>query len=208
MEMNDTFREIVDSKRGPDKPAKNTVPIGGELPGPEEINTRATPGPRWKPRFHIVAPKPGKKVAGVILSRQLVGVNLHYYERRKRPCRQPKRFCEWCELVGLPRWYGYLAIYNPLIKTIEIAEFTEYAYHSCPILQDPEANLRGLVVTLTRQGNHSNGPVVVNLFRSDAQQWVPEDPGVLPELWRHWSRQPFQPKTVQGEEIPLPNDSD
>jgi len=121
------------------------------------------PEPDRRPFYPIRTPTTDRDVVVVVLSADVLGVHVHYYNRRTRPCLGTKETCEGCGLRYDRRWKGYLSVWNRNIGRLELAEVTQEAYLRCPAFHTKKGDLRGMVLRLVRAGASRNARVTAIL---------------------------------------------
>jgi len=151
------------------------------------------------PYFPIVSPAPHYPVKGIILSKILVSVKVHYWNKRTAPCTAPGA-CEGCDIQKMkPRWKGYLAGWMPNAKDDRVLfELTRQSVEYLPFLMESD-NLRGLTITLKRKGEARNSPVICELGKpQDLGRPIPAEFDVKNALLRIWEGKPLAGELTDG----------
>jgi hypothetical protein len=111
----------------------------------------------------IYSAKVERPVNGVIICPALVGVELHYYDNRSRPCMKHVLPCEGCERHIDLRWKGYLGCWDRGKGRLFLAEVTREAYDRMPLFEQYKGRLRGMTIRLDRTGQSKNSRVSAKL---------------------------------------------
>lgn len=153
----------------------------------KEVDFRAELPPAARNRVLFRSPKSGEKISGLIVSRQLVSVRVHWMDGGKRPCTRTAGWCDGCETVGSWTWYGYVGVYAVGRNVPWLFEISLNAARSCPELIQKGAELRGRVLTLERQGMRHNSPVTASLSEpAPGRRTIPAEFDVQRELLKNW----------------------
>lgn len=151
------------------------VPMGAEPP-PQP--------PKFVP---VLSPKPGRPVRAVVLSCDWVGVNVHWFDGRNRPCQlAPGQECPYCVLGSVPRWKGYLAILIASRGRQALAELTGECLASCPALRADRGQFRGRQLTLRRTAASPRSAVHAELTVGAVQGPLPPPTDIAEALMRLW----------------------
>jgi hypothetical protein len=115
-----------------------------------------------------------------VFNREIVGAMTHYTGARTQLCTAPD--CQACRDHQEPRWYGYMAVYNPKTLARAILEIPKGPILSFNDYLKSYRDLRGARLTLYRRPQRANGGVYVDL--------APPDPLLLKypdeiDLFRH-----------------------
>lgn len=166
------------------------------LPPAERIRydpNAPAPLQRW---VHIAIPKVGKPVQAVLVGEALVGVWTHWWSPDRTvqphsiPCVLPRESCDLCAMPRhQARWTGYVAAWQQRpIQRYCLVQVTPHAVWSCPELVRPHlGTLRGLAITLRRDGRCPNSAVVAELSHSPiAAESLPDPIDVREALLRLW----------------------
>lgn len=148
-----------------------------------------------KPWVVILRPDVGEEIRAWVLSHSVVGVLTHwqtpcadYPKGSSRPCTaRTQAGCPCCARQQ-PRWRGYLGVRTCSRHQMRLAEVTDWAAQREPRL-DPlsEQSIRGLCISLSRDGSRKQSPLHVRLF--SAEEAPPPLPppidvvGWLCQLW-------------------------
>lgn len=125
------------------------------------------PGPA-KPTYPIVRAKPGDPGIAFITSPHAIEVHKHFRSGVSYPCNRTKH-CPLCVRRWSKRPMFYLCGLTSGRKHVPcIIELTEGALRSCPVLADPKTDLRGMKITLTKEGDSKFAPVTATVQRLDA----------------------------------------
>lgn len=132
-------------------------PADGKLPAIRIVRTPATASLRF-----------------TVFSRSVTGAMTHYAGNRTQLCTGPD--CPECQLHHLPRWYGYLATYDPRTHARRLFEFPQGPYNE---IRDYLKNFRDLLgarFKVYRQPARVNGPVQLDISPPDEtiKQYPPE----------------------------------
>lgn len=130
----------------------------GERNPPGRVPIQDDPGPRKRPYYPVLRPRPACPVAVTCLSARPLGLLTHYCQGRTRGCRGEGH----CDLCGRPetpsKWEGYLWAADRSGQVV-IVVITAEAYRTCPDLADGVTSLAGRQLTLTRAGAAPNSQV-------------------------------------------------
>jgi len=128
---------------------------------------------------------PRGKFKGTIFSSDIVGAMTHYARSRTQICTRPN--CPECKDHHLPRWYGYLAIYNPINMSRTLFEFPAGPIGTFHDYLQKYRNFRGARITAFRKPERANGPVQITLTPPDDQLLKhPEEVDVFRLLCQLW----------------------
>lgn len=133
-------------------------------------------GPRGKRPFRFVCFSPN-----------VTAVFVHFDQRIMRhvPC-VGENACTYCIDSQTRRWMGYVAGARCDTHEICIAEVTEGAARRLIDLGLLPGKLRAQVVTLYREKDHKNAPVMVKAEKHSKPSNIPEDFDPMPHLLRMW----------------------
>lgn len=135
--------------------------------------------------YRLVRVQRAGVVRGIILSRNLEGTGVHYWKGKSMPCAGSA--CEPCREGFKPRWYGYVAIWNPRTDQIAIAEVTDSASDDFDRFIARHNTLRGGRLTLSRQGQRPNGRILAQIEPGDlSDERLPDCPNVQQMLMKIW----------------------
>lgn len=135
--------------------------------------------------FRLVRVARAGTVRGIILSPHLSGTGLHYWKGKSTPCNGSQ--CDACREGYVPRWYGYVAIWNPKTDHIGLAEITDGAADDLDRYRARHGTLRGAELLLSRQGNRPNGRILATVAPAAiAPERLPPAPDVIQCLNRIW----------------------
>lgn len=132
-------------------------PDDGKLPGIRIVRTPAKGSLRF-----------------TVFSKTVTGAMTHYAGNRTQLCIGPK--CPECQLHHDPRWYGYVATYEPSTYARRIFEFPRGPYNE---IRDYLKNYRWLLgarFKVYRQPARANGPVQIDISPPDEsiKEYPPE----------------------------------
>jgi len=86
-----------------------------------------------------------------------------------------------------PRWYGYVALWNPKTDAVQIAEITDGAADELDRYFARHNSLRGAVLTLARQGARPNGRIISQVDPPQlSEERLPAEPDVMRCLEKIW----------------------
>ena len=154
----------------------------------------------WVP---ILSPKAGETLQAVSLDSSILGVLTHFFSERTLPCYLDKALCQGCQHGLARRWKGYLSGWQASLGRFVLLEITRQAFERARRTLSTIMDLRGYLVSITRQGRARNGSCVVD-FRS----WcLPEDKklprsfdakGALMRIWQRSLAFPPSPPESQA----------
>lgn len=121
------------------------------------------PDPDRRPFYPIYSPTTDRDVLVVLLSPDLVGVFVHYYNHRTRPCLGNKEACEGCDLRYDKRWKGFAAAWDKDKGRLCLVQVTQEAFLRTPAFHHNKGSLRGMVLRMTRAGASKNARVTATL---------------------------------------------
>lgn len=159
------------------------------------------PDPDRRPYYPIYSPTTDRDVAVVVLSQDVTGVYVHYYNHRTRPCLASRDLCEGCDLRYPRRWKGYLACWDKSRGRLCLAQLTQEAFLRTAGLHALRGKLRGCVLRLTRAGASRNSRVNAQV------KPVTWEEGLLPPafdvkaaLERIWFTEPLESQAPSQQE--------
>lgn len=100
----------------------------------------------------------------IILSGDVLGIYTHFFRGRTQPCRQID--CEGCAADQQARWHGYLWIYGPRTKTVEILEITAAAITPLDDWFRKHRTLKSAEIRCQRIPAKANGRLYIQIFES------------------------------------------
>lgn len=141
------------------------------------------------PNFRLLRTPCDRKISGIIVSSEHVGAKIHYWKGRSKPCRGET--CEACEAGQIPRWKGYILLYDPKLRTQVVFEFTERVYPQFQMFLQIHKTLRGGQMTAGRLNRKPNGPLLVTFdqYLYD-QNHLPQESNLRDILSRIWEITP------------------
>lgn len=146
--------------------------------------------------------RPGKPITGIVTSRAMLGCNVHYWRGRTTPCEEDR--CPACKDHRMPRWYGWLGLWNPRTHEHVIAEITSACVEPVSAYALKHGTLRGSLITLERATPKLNARLAARItesaFSPDA---LPDELDVIHVLEKIWETH-RQPHT----DAPAHNDDD
>lgn len=120
-----------------------------------------------------------------IISPEIQGALTHYNGSRTVRC--PLVNCPECAKHHKPRWYGYVAIFNPVTNATAIFEFPSGPYATVREFLEKYKSLRGTTLTAWRKPARENGPVFLTLEPpTDPSLSYPDPPNLMKVLCRMW----------------------
>jgi len=143
-------------------------------------------------QLQLLRVPPGRTIAAIITSHDVVGRDTHYWKGRTRVCTHPT--CEPCDAHHAPRWYGYLAVVAPTMLAPTILEITAACIDPLDEYFRDHSTLRGAEINIRRANKKANSRLIAACRPSpyrDAK--LPDAPNVIAHLCRIW-------------EIPLPTE--
>lgn len=147
---------------------------------------------------------PGKPVTAIVTSHDAEGAELHYWKGRSTPCNFPD--CAACDAHHAPRWYGYLAIWNPTNNQRALVELTAACAAALDAWVDVHGTTRGAQLTLSRANKKPNSRLALTLTPSNyTNHKIPEPPNVRHQLEKMWERA-TQPSAETPAHLDLPPD--
>jgi len=129
----------------------------------------------------------GTSLTAIVLSDDVLGVNLHWMGRSV-PCTGDAH-CPGCtaEKPSPTRWEGYLGIWYPRTNGVAITPITAGAVSTLDTFRAQHGTLRGAEITCSRTGLKSNAPLNVSLKRGDVPALhLPPEPDVAAILRHVW----------------------
>ena len=112
----------------------------------------------------------------------------HYAQNRTQLCTAPN--CPECQAHHAPRWYGYLACFNPTTGSRRIFEFPRGPYNEIRDYLKKFRDLRGARFKAYRQPARANGPVQLDITGpDDAIREYPAEVDVFRLLCQIWQLQ-------------------
>jgi len=115
-------------------------------------------------RLRTVAPiriPPGREHSMIVLSPKVTGAWTHYDGRRSSIC--AGKLCKKCEVLGPPRWYGYLCTLAPKTGNKHLVEFTPRCLDAIQEWVGEHGQLRGATLVLWREGSRANSPLAARV---------------------------------------------
>jgi hypothetical protein len=149
--------------------------------------SRVPPDGAEAPNWRVLRVPDRRHVVGVAISGQVVGHLLHYDGRRSIPCLRHDSDCDLCGSQQ-PRWYGYVALYQPKTHGRVLLEITPSAAWAFERYFCEHRSIRGALVECWRQPQRANGKIwatVVDARLDDAA--LPQPPSVAKMLRRMWA---------------------
>lgn len=142
------------------------------------------------PHHQIIRAKPGKTTQGVVLSLDLIGAYTHYWKGRTTPCNPPA--CPACDAGHKPRWYGYLALWNPATAAVAILEITTAAVPAIETYLARHGSLRYAQIMATRANRKPNSRLIVSFqaapYSGPHGPEPPDLPAHLSHMWEATSK--------------------
>lgn len=91
----------------------------------------------------------------VVVSDQVVGIEVHWVHGRSKPCTGDPLTCEWCKVPLSKRWQGYLHVVKPHKRWNGFLEFTANAFDLMVAQLAEGETFRGVIM---RVGKTKGGP--------------------------------------------------
>lgn len=114
------------------------------------------------PIKYLIVRCPAKGVrGGLILSHDVVGRPIHYWNGRSRPCLEGK--CEPCDDGNVARWRGYIFVAGRSTGTVSIFELTAAPMRTIDTFFREHRTLRGATIDACRKGDVENGELRLQL---------------------------------------------
>ena len=126
----------------------STPPPDGKLPSIRILRTPATGSCKF-----------------TVFSKTITGALTHYAGTRTQLCTGPN--CPECLQHHEPRWYGYLAVYDPKTHARRLFEFPRGPYNEIRDYLKTFRDLRGARFKCFRQPARANGPVQIDITPPD-----------------------------------------
>jgi hypothetical protein len=104
----------------------------------------------------------------IITSPKMVGRYTHFVNRRTVP--HTDGDCQPCLDGHIPRWHGYVSIYNPATHSHSVLELTALAAGPLADFEDRHGSLRGAELRAQRIGSAPNSPVRCIVTAADHDQ--------------------------------------
>ncbi len=147
--------------------------------------TTAPPDNDQRAPYRVIRTNHMKPLRGVILSQHLVGIMLHYWKGRSKPCEGNE--CEACQAGQKPRWKGYFQVHNADNQTVYIVEITERVWHEFNEEDRKNGTLRGARIELQRTNRKANGPLAARFLAGrTAESELGKEVAIVPILERMW----------------------
>lgn len=125
-------------------------------------------------------------IEGWITSTNVVGVYVHYWKGRTRP-HTKNATCEACENGNVPRWKGYLTLWNARTASHWLQEITPAAYDGIKVGLNAHGELRGHGLTLARTNHKNNAPMKATVWEKTIDlRTLPPGPDIIKILFRIW----------------------
>ena len=136
-------------------------------------------------RWDIRRCRATEKVRAIILSHQVVGLYVHYWSGRSRPC--TGETCEACASNNAARWKGYLAATDEGLKARWLLELNASCAQGAHVHFSKLRTLRGCLAILSRSNGKSNGPLFLQISNQPMPNHaLPDAPNVEQKLCRIW----------------------
>ncbi len=117
------------------------------------------------PQIRIVRANATGKLRFTSFSRTVTGAMTHYAGARTQLCVGPD--CPECRLHHQPRWYGYLAVFNPETMARRLFEFPKGPYGAIRDHLTKWRDMLGARISTYRSPQRSNGPVWMDILAPD-----------------------------------------
>jgi len=138
--------------------------------------------------YPLIRCKPDDRRRWVILSREIVGLDTHYWKGRTVP--HVKQDCPACADKRPFRWYGFLACLSPGWTKV-VHEITPSVCEALEIYAKDHGTIRGSVIEMRRTRGKVNGRIIATLkpIEGVPVEQLPEPHDVIPLLFRLWEVQ-------------------
>ena len=137
------------------------------------------------PSIRIVRTPASGAIRFTSFSAAVTGAMTHYAANRTQLCTAPA--CDPCDQHQAPRWYGYLATYNPKTGARRIFEFPRGPYNEIRDYLKKFRDLRGAQIKAYRQPARANGPVQLDITGPDESiKQYPDEVDVFRLLCQIW----------------------
>jgi len=140
-----------------------------ESPSPRDPKSSLPAEPNWSPRPNdadlpvgiplLRIPQHGTGFQ-VVVSREIVGVDTHYFKGRTLPCTMP--VCPACMEFSPKRWHGYLYVMSAKKLTIAAVELTAGCAQQIDRAVQNFGSLYKLIIQGTRQKQRANGKIEIS----------------------------------------------
>jgi hypothetical protein len=163
----------------------------------------ATPPPPKVKKFERLKILTGKGETLVIVSNRLEETLTHFVDSRTVPCTGEQGVC-WLDHrdVGNGRYAGWLAVKFSNASKVWLVSLTPVAVATEKRLRDPNLDLRGLTIRLSRSGNHErtemHARLLMDLPRVDVEVDPPDLRYCVERMWAAEDRPPFKPSAGKG----------
>lgn len=147
------------------------VPLSLHQPPKPTVTREPARYPHWR----IVKVRAGRTETGIILCKQLVSVNTHWWCNATVPCLKPYgRECAVCGQVRTA-WSGFLPVHSMRTGQLSIFQITPNAADSCPELENPEPlDLLGREIEITRAPSSDRGRMTARLLNTKRRKITEE----------------------------------
>lgn len=136
------------------------------------------------PHLPLLRVKTAETIRGAITCLQIEGTDTHFMSNRTLPCIGEE--CGGCAQQLATRWEGYISVWTTQGKHIITSLTPRAANNLLGTVADP-CNLRGLFVTIERQGRRPNSPLNARCEQPDVLTVkLPPLPNLRAHLCRIW----------------------
>jgi len=151
-------------------------------------------------RYEMERVPPGGFHGIIILSGDVLGVDVHYDQGKTRPCLAEE--CEVNHNVKLPFWRGYLFAWKPRQQEIFCVEVTPAAMSPLDEAFHLYRSLRGCKVNLVRIPEKAQGRMKCNVFAPAKDlNSLPDAPSLRKYLCRVWQMKYVEERQIVTDEM-------
>lgn len=125
--------------------------------------TATPPTDSCRPGMRLVRTPKDHKLEVLSVSRDLVGLFTHFWQKRTRPCTGP--LCEPCQAGAEKRWHAWLGGWLPRINELCIFEMPAQAAMKLVKYREHHGTLRAARIFAYRPSMEPNGRVVLLVDR-------------------------------------------
>lgn len=143
------------------------------------------PDPETITPLRLLRAPPKTTLGATIISSNVQGALTHYNGSRTMRC--PRVGCPECEKHHVPRWYGYVGVFNPVSNSTALFEFPAGPYATVREYLAKYHTLVGANLKAWRKPARENGPVFLSLQPPiDPSLKYPPAPDIMKILCRMW----------------------
>lgn len=124
-----------------------------------------------------------------VLGLTVEGFDVHWCTDHSEPCLRQTGKCDLCDRKVPQKWFGYLFCFDCTRNEAKFVELTDHAYKRVLKLCPGRENLRGLLITFSRERGNIKAPVQVALL-GEAPPTVMQlkSKSVVPTLLVTWKK--------------------